>query len=708
MREGQRLSSFVFLWGVMVLFQKSTQMRIDFISLLVLVACVTFWSNEQLKKPAFRLIHISGGLAVVLYTAMALIPFGTSWSYQPMVLNLHLMDLSLFEKIGSASFVRELMAYMTDPAKLDFYRWDYLSLLFFMCLSEILYWMHRLKKMEVFLLVAMVTSAFLWFTYLDVWMVFSCFFIAYAIERLTRNGKGALFGFVLPLGVAVGALLVTNLTPIVAINQWFSPLTSETGWLRTNLNLTPNSGGFGLSEMGFYPLENRLGGPIKLSKEIIFRVKSAKPKIYLRGRVLTRYENNLWTVKEEKAKTFYPLSGELSEIFTYQIYDLKSRTNSVLVPMTVFSIDIPEDDLRYGKDGTVLYQGNLKSDYKDGFNVSGYEVSYMGPRNLSEYLQLPENYSKKVIDLTEGVIKGAKTDEEKIKLIRKFLINNYQYALAVSVTPEDRDFVEYFLTETDTGYCVYFATATAVMARIAGVPSRYVEGFVTPETYEAGRDFPVSGERAHAWAEVYYNHRWQVVESTPTFTSLTSFDNEDPKLKSDLLDSELEDLPNKEEGDMAVAMSEETAVEKSSGLSQILWFGPVLVLTLLLLIQLGRFRAYFKGSPKQVGEKYVSLLLLGLVKRFELKDAERLSPREIIKLSDQSAPSLNLMCLVEIVEKSLYDSREITEIELEQLTQTYWQLSKTHFSGMEKLYWFMSIAGKGRIFNGHVRKNSTS
>lgn len=708
MREGQRLSSFVFLWGVMVLFQKSTQMRIDFVSLLVLVACVTLWSHGQLKKPIFRLIHISGVLAVVLYTVMAIVPLGASWPYQPITLNLYLIDQSLFEKNGASAFVQEVMAYMTDPAKLDFYRWDYLSLLFFMCLSESVYWMHRFKKVEITLLVAMVASAFLWFTYLDVWVVFSCFFTAYAIERLTKNGKGLLFGFVLPLGVAVSALLATNLTPIAAVNQWFSPLTSETGWLRTSLNLSPNSGGFGLSEMGFYPLDNRLGGPVKLSKEIIFRVKSAKPKIYLRGRVLTRYENNLWTVKEEKPKTFYPLSGQLSEIFTYQIYDLKSRTNSVLVPMTVFSIDIPEDDLRYGKDGTVLYQGNLKADYKKGFNVSGYEVSYMGPKNPSEYLQLPQAYSEKVTQLTEDVVKGAKTDEEKIKLIRKFLINNYQYSLAVSVTPEDRDFVEYFLTETDSGYCVYFATATAVMARIAGVPSRYVEGFVTPEIYEAGRDFPVSGERAHAWAEVYYNHKWQVVESTPTFTSLTSFDNEDPKLKSDLLDAELEDLPNKEEDDMAVAISEESSAKNGYDLSHFLWLSPVLGLLLLFLLQLGRFKAYFKGSPKAVGEKYVSLLLLGLVKKFDLKDAERLSPREIIKLSDQSAPSLNLMCLVEIVEKSLYDSREITEIELEQLTQTYWQLSKTQFSGIERLYWYMRIAGKGRIFNGHVRKNSTS
>ena len=66
--------------------------------------------------------------------------------------------------------------------------------------------------------------------------------------------------------------------------------------------------------------------------------------------------------------------------------------------------------------------------------------------------------------MTQQIIKGAQSDEEKVKRIRKYLLNNYTYALAVAVPPEEQDFVEYFLTEADSGYCVYFATATAVMS----------------------------------------------------------------------------------------------------------------------------------------------------------------------------------------------------------------------------------------------------
>ena len=42
--------------------------------------------------------------------------------------------------------------------------------------------------------------------------------------------------------------------------------------------------------------------------------------------------------------------------------------------------------------------------------------------------------------------------------------------------PRGTDFVEYFL-QTKQGYCVYFASAMAVMARTQGIPARFVVGY---------------------------------------------------------------------------------------------------------------------------------------------------------------------------------------------------------------------------------------
>ena len=88
------------------------------------------------------------------------------------------------------------------------------------------------------------------------------------------------------------------------------------------------------------------------------------------------------------------------------------------------------------------------------------------------------------------------------------------------------DFARWFLEEAETGYCVHFATAAAVLLRAAGIPARYVTGYMLRT--EAGETVQVTADRAHAWAE-YYNESlgaWVVVEATPA--DLTQTETEPP------------------------------------------------------------------------------------------------------------------------------------------------------------------------------------
>jgi hypothetical protein len=92
------------------------------------------------------------------------------------------------------------------------------------------------------------------------------------------------------------------------------------------------------------------------------------------------------------------------------------------------------------------------------------------------------------------------------------------YTLSPDVTPEGRDFVEYFLFENHKGYCVHFASAAVLLLRSAGIPARYAEGYVlSPDdalAYDGWVDMPDS--RAHAWAEIYLGGMgWIPVEVTP-------------------------------------------------------------------------------------------------------------------------------------------------------------------------------------------------
>ncbi len=104
------------------------------------------------------------------------------------------------------------------------------------------------------------------------------------------------------------------------------------------------------------------------------------------------------------------------------------------------------------------------------------------------------------------------------KAIQAYLQKNYEYSLNPSAPPEGTDFVSYFLLQERRGYCTYFATAMTVMARMAGIPARYVEGYQVAGTNKNDDgSFTVLASDAHAWAELYFEGiGWIPFDATPS------------------------------------------------------------------------------------------------------------------------------------------------------------------------------------------------
>lgn len=139
-----------------------------------------------------------------------------------------------------------------------------------------------------------------------------------------------------------------------------------------------------------------------------------------------------------------------------------------------------------------------------------------------KYLQLPDELPQRIKDLAASLVVGADSDYDKAKAIEKFVAENFAYNLDVRSTPRNRDFVDYFLFDLQEGYCSYFASAMTILARCAGLPARYVEGYMLPpdpvkDRYDA---YVVTNMQAHAWTEVYFEgYGWLPFEATPPFRS---------------------------------------------------------------------------------------------------------------------------------------------------------------------------------------------
>ena len=133
------------------------------------------------------------------------------------------------------------------------------------------------------------------------------------------------------------------------------------------------------------------------------------------------------------------------------------------------------------------------------------------------FMQVPDITPQRVHDLTHSIVAGKTNDFDRVMAIRDYLLQ-FPYTLNTVPVPPGVCFVDHFLFGTQEGYCTYFASAMAVMARIAGVPSRYVEGFILPPSLEAYATVTVTNRMAHAWVEVYLEgFGWLLVEATPTY-----------------------------------------------------------------------------------------------------------------------------------------------------------------------------------------------
>lgn len=132
----------------------------------------------------------------------------------------------------------------------------------------------------------------------------------------------------------------------------------------------------------------------------------------------------------------------------------------------------------------------------------------------SAYLQLPAAVEDRVHQLARQLTQDERNDYDRAAALCAYLQSSFPYTLNQSVPPVTQDFVSWFLFEEQKGYCTSFASALCVLARCAGLPARYIEGYAAiPDSDGVAR---VTQQYAHAWAEIYFpGFGWLTFDPTP-------------------------------------------------------------------------------------------------------------------------------------------------------------------------------------------------
>jgi hypothetical protein len=105
---------------------------------------------------------------------------------------------------------------------------------------------------------------------------------------------------------------------------------------------------------------------------------------------------------------------------------------------------------------------------------------------------------------------AGQSTEEVLRRVGEFFESKFTYSCYLKRSTSVSD----FLMRERSGHCEYFATATTLLLRQAGIPARYAIGYAVPEE-ASDKVHLVRNRHAHAWVLAYVGGTWRDFDTTP-------------------------------------------------------------------------------------------------------------------------------------------------------------------------------------------------
>ncbi len=99
--------------------------------------------------------------------------------------------------------------------------------------------------------------------------------------------------------------------------------------------------------------------------------------------------------------------------------------------------------------------------------------------------------------------------------VRHWFGDGFRYSIVGVAAAPGRTALAEFIGTTRAGHCEYFASATVLLLRAAGLPARYATGFSVQEREPGSNTYLVRERHAHAWARVFVDGAWVDLDTTP-------------------------------------------------------------------------------------------------------------------------------------------------------------------------------------------------
>lgn len=265
-------------------------------------------------------------------------------------------------------------------------------------------------------------------------------------------------------------------------------------------------------------------GELKRSDKILLRVTTDgkfKPPILLHRASYDTYAGSGWIARNgafavleahPDAATWLLGPGQPAAVLT--VHDRAPQPNPVLsLPTGALRIEsLAASQIKRNPLGAV------QAEYQPGF--FSYHVQYDpaaaldGPPTEADRI-VPRAEQKVFARLAATLVADQPGPEQALEKVKTYFANNFRYATYQKQPSGAPTPLADFLLNTRAGHCEYFASATVLLLRAAGIPARYATGFSTQEYSTLENAYLVRERHAHAWAKAYVNGAWRDVDTTP-------------------------------------------------------------------------------------------------------------------------------------------------------------------------------------------------
>lgn len=354
-------------------------------------------------------------------------------------------------------------------------------------------------------------------------IIFTVLFALYFSSQ-TRQLNYAHSGVITAVYAVILAVLITVLAVINPVADYERPKWQD-NMLNTVQTLTgmKTYNGSGKISSALAEVGNNVSSEVDFSNagalkqtgtKVMTVVTDLNGRIYLKGMSYANYENNKWSVLTDEQANDYPqdfqafiMTANYQERSTVTI-DTVNKESIVYTPYYLASINdtfspvcdvlVSNSDKATNYSMSVMpYSESELNNFSMDFSSQVYDYDNFVK---SYYLKLPYDTKLAMLKIAEENNLTGVSTQNIPQAVKQFVSHSASYSLNTQKVPDGRDVAEWFLNDAETGYCMHFANAAAVMLRALGVPARYVTGYCADVV--DGKAI-VTSDNAHAWVEYY-------------------------------------------------------------------------------------------------------------------------------------------------------------------------------------------------------------